>query len=691
MAETAKRQVRGWRIWSLHTGGRTIWDELGLSQRVEKLLLSRFWASVRKGLPLAVLCLLCGRVEIVGGAMPFAAAMLAAVMTRGLNVHYAAAGCIAGALMGGSTAQALACAVLYALHILLSAADLKPNDLTCVLASGIAAGCAPLFFMHTPYDGVMAAVAGGGAMLLTRLYATAMRVNLRSRKLLSTEEIVSLSVLGMGLLAGFSGISVYGVSPALAAMMLICAGVGYLGGAGAGAAVGVVTGLMIGLTQNARTDMLCAMALIGLLPGMLSPLGRLGSAGAMLLAALLAGAITPQFISFVHMIEAGIALLAFLCIPASLWKEWSGLLARSAQIRRSAVQQPHDLKTEVRGRILEYAQLYGRMAQILSGRGQGGQYAAMGSALHAVANDLGAEVVEEPELAQEVAQALDAAHVHVTGVQVQRIGEKQRVCVQIKCQRRDGLCDKRMTGVISHCMHEKMRILPTGICPMDGACALVLEPAKRYEVSAGFASRPLAAGAPCGDTCTSVSLPEGQYMMAIADGMGHGARAQEESRAAVDLLEDFLLARFSPEAALAGVNDLLLRQDTGECFSTMDLALVDQTTGLLCMMKIGAVNSYIKRNRRMVTVTGDALPMGIMEKVRPSVTKMQLQDGDVLVMMSDGVIDALDGDEGWLVDRLSAMNLASPSEAAHQIVELAAREGDRRDDMTVGVLRLYEL
>lgn len=125
-------------------------------------------------------------------------------------------------------------------------------------------------------------------------------------------------------------------------------------------------------------------------------------------------------------------------------------------------------------------------------------------------------------------------------------------------------------------------------------------------------------------------------MMALADGMGHGERAQAESRAAVDLMEDFLLARFEPEAALTGVNDLLLHKNPEESFTTMDLSLIDLTHGTLRAMKIGAADSYIRRGRRVLSVTGDALPMGILEKVRPSVTQMQLQDGDVLVMLSDG-------------------------------------------------------
>ena len=179
-------------------------------------------------------------------------------------------------------------------------------------------------------------------------------------------------------------------------------------------------------------------------------------------------------------------------------------------------------------------------------------------------------------------------------------------------------------------------------------------------------------------------------MMALADGMGHGERAQAEGRAAVDLMEDFLLARFEPEAALTGVNDLLLHKNPEESFTTMDLSLIDLTHGTLRAMKIGAADSYIRRGRRVLSVTGDALPMGILEKVRPSVTQMQLQDGDVLVMLSDGVADAMGGDEMWLTREILMMDVRSPESAARRLLADAAAAGHPQDDMTVGVLRIVQ-
>ena len=175
-------------------------------------------------------------------------------------------------------------------------------------------------------------------------------------------------------------------------------------------------------------------------------------------------------------------------------------------------------------------------------------------------------------------------------------------------------------------------------------------------------------------------LPGGQYMLAISDGMGHGSKACDESRAAVELLEDYLAAGFEPGAAVMGVNDLLLKRERGEMFATMDLALVDLTRGQLRLLKIGAVQSYIKRGRELIALSGGALPMGIVEKVRPSVTQLKMQDGDALILLSDGVMDAVDGNEKWLTEEILAMDLRDAEGAARRLISHARAVGKHEDD-----------
>lgn len=686
MAEVAKK--RAMRVWSMNTGKREpLFDGVKIEEKWQSALESPTGISLRRGIPVLAVCLFAGQGKLSGGAMPFAPALLAGAMMCGRSVGYAAAGCAVGALLAGSPGTALACALLLLLWVILRCLNLTPNDLTCVAAAGIASYALPALYAVTMQDQLTAAVGAVTAAVLARLYAAALRVKLNGRELLSPEEIISLSLLAAGVLTGFRSMEICGVSPVISALLLLNLGAGHLGGVGIGAAVGALTGLMLGVTQPVQPYLCVGLALSGLLPGLFSPLGRWGAAAALPVALVLAGAMDARFLTAQRAIEGAAAGLAFLLIRPQVWERMRRFVRREEQVRAGAVLSREDLRVEVRGKVQEYAALYGRMARTLAGAG--GQYAAVSSALHAVANDLSVTVSEQEQKTREIAQALDLAHIRVESVQAQRVGEKQRVQICWQCRRRDGLCDKRMVRVVSCAAGVPLRIRPTGVCPREGSCRLTLEEACNFEVSAGFASR-TPDGQPCGDTLTTVQLPEGQYMMALADGMGHGERAQAESRVAVDLIEDFLLARFEPEAALTGVNDLLLHKNPEESFTTMDLSLIDLTHGTLRAMKIGAADSYIRRGRRVLSVTGDALPMGILEKVRPSVTQMQLQDGDVLVMLSDGVADAMGGDEMWLTREILMMDVRSPESAARRLLADAAAAGHPQDDMTVGVLRIVQ-
>ena len=681
MAQTAKQRT-GW-VWSLNRRR----DEDAAARAEERL--QAMWdspagLSLRRGLPVLVLCAFAAQGELAGGAMPFAPALLAAAMMRGQAVDWAAAGCVLGAFIARSPGTLLACALLYLLAVCLRAANLRPNDLTCVLATGLSSYLMPLLFVQDAYGHLMAGAGAITAMVLARMYAAALRIRLRDRELLSPEEIISLTLLLAGVTAGFRGVSLWGVSPVRTAMLLVCMAAGFLGGAGLGAAVGALTGLMLGVTSPAEPYFLCGLTLLGVLSGVFSRLGRWWVAACAPVAAVLAGAMDARFLTLPRAFELLLAIAAYLSIRPAQWERLRVFVDREAQVRHSARLDPDGLRAASSERLREYAALYDRMGRNVPG---GGQFAAVSEALGRIAAEMDQPVRPLPELTRQIAQALDAQAIRAESVQAQKTGDRLTVTLGVPCRRRDGLCDARMTQTVSQAAGVPLRVRPTGVCPRQGVCRLTLEEACRYEVSEGSCCRASEEGASCGDTLTTVQLPDGLYMAALADGMGHGDEAQRESRAAVELMEDFLLARFEPEAALHGVNDLLLSRD-GECFSTMDLMLIDLTSGTLKAMKIGAVSSFVRRGRRVIEVGGDALPMGIVEKVKPSVTQMQLMDGDVLVLLSDGVLDAVDGDAAWLQSEIQTLDARAPAQSARRLIDRAAQVGCHPDDMTVCILRI---
>ena len=70
----------------------------------------------------------------------------------------------------------------------------------------------------------------------------------------------------------------------------------------------------------------------------------------------------------------------------------------------------------------------------------------------------------------------------------------------------------------------------------------------------------------------------------------------------------------------------------------------------------------------------------------------QIRPGDLLVMMTDGVLDMMEDGEERMAQVLEGLQEQNPQEIAEKILSYAicAAEGRMRDDMTVFVLCLWE-
>lgn len=204
----------------------------------------------------------------------------------------------------------------------------------------------------------------------------------------------------------------------------------------------------------------------------------------------------------------------------------------------------------------------------------------------------------------------------------------------------------------------------------------------------GAAMRPKEGETVCGDTVTSFETKTGVLCLALSDGMGSGEPARKESALTIRLLQQFLQAGIEPEAALKTLNAAwnLRSADTGS-FTTVDLLTVQPDGVAATLYKYGAAPSYWKKNGAVRRVTGRALPAGLRTTPGiPDVTRMTLEPGGFLVMISDGVADAL-RDE-WLQNLLAGYTGGDPQELAGAILAEVARQGSLSDDCCVQVLYL---
>lgn len=210
-----------------------------------------------------------------------------------------------------------------------------------------------------------------------------------------------------------------------------------------------------------------------------------------------------------------------------------------------------------------------------------------------------------------------------------------------------------------------------------------------WAVESGMAACGVDGSRENGDTYWLGQLADGRYLAALSDGMGHGALARQESGQTVTLLRLCLEAGYTRAQTLTAVNGMMLLASRGERFSTVDLVTIDLWTGQATLDKLGAAASRLLRGRSMTELTGDALPLGILETVDSRTCMLRLHAGDELVLMTDGVEDAFAG-KTELDDAIrDATSEPSAQAAADRLLRMAREaQGGRKDDMSVVVLRM---
>lgn len=244
-----------------------------------------------------------------------------------------------------------------------------------------------------------------------------------------------------------------------------------------------------------------------------------------------------------------------------------------------------------------------------------------------------------------------------------------------------------ITAVISDCEQKKYRL--SSKTDVGSGLLAVFSPAPVFDACFGFAKRTKLDSPASGDNYTLKKIDEGKFLVALCDGMGSGETANENSQAVISLVENFFAAGLDRDVIL-NITSNLISACFDDGFSTLDSAVVDLYSGKCDIVKIGATFGFIIGKDGVRIIENNSLPLGVMEKVEPTVKSFSLCDGDSLIIISDGVSDAFFSSTD-AVDFLSRENSANPQTFADKILEFALALNDNiaKDDMTVLVVKFY--
>jgi len=211
---------------------------------------------------------------------------------------------------------------------------------------------------------------------------------------------------------------------------------------------------------------------------------------------------------------------------------------------------------------------------------------------------------------------------------------------------------------------------------------------EKYRINAYFASEEGTEGEISGD---SVSFFENDDLFAygvVSDGMGSGAVAKKTSDFTVRFLKSAVLSGASVDTAVHMINSVIRRQSE-ECSVGFDVFSFDKVTGEAEFIKSGAAVSFIKRKGSLYRIKSETIPMGVMKRVDAEKIKVSVEDGDIIIMMSDGVCEP-SVDAPWLVEYLNRGLDEGVDAYTKGIIQTAKKYNKKRDDMSVLVMRIVK-
>lgn len=215
----------------------------------------------------------------------------------------------------------------------------------------------------------------------------------------------------------------------------------------------------------------------------------------------------------------------------------------------------------------------------------------------------------------------------------------------------------------------------------------------KYQIQMGVATSTKADSPVSGDSHIETKLEDGKYLLAISDGMGSGPEAMKSSKVAVKMLERLLKAGFEKEVSVGLINSTLVATSKEDMYATLDVQILDLYSGNMEFIKNGACPTYVKRNNEVQLLKSVTLPAGILDKSDLAVYDYDLQEGDIIVMCSDGIIESNTeyiNKELWVKYLLEDIQTDDAQKVANLILEEAIDNdfGRQKDDMTVIVTKV---
>ena len=190
-----------------------------------------------------------------------------------------------------------------------------------------------------------------------------------------------------------------------------------------------------------------------------------------------------------------------------------------------------------------------------------------------------------------------------------------------------------------------------------------------------------------GDSYIYENFTNGQTFIAISDGMGNGELAHKESSEALTILKCLLSFNIPIKTAIQTLQQLKQHSNANERFFSLDICMIDRERQRATFYKKGATPTFLVRNHQIELINLAQLPVGVMSDQEVDHVTLSLEEDDVLLMCSDGIVEQYPDIKELEQVILNQMG-KSPKNIAKNILQatVSKHKGKIKDDMMVLVV-----
>ncbi len=203
-----------------------------------------------------------------------------------------------------------------------------------------------------------------------------------------------------------------------------------------------------------------------------------------------------------------------------------------------------------------------------------------------------------------------------------------------------------------------------------------------------------------GDYYDVFNLDKSRLAVAIGDVSGHGLSTGLVMAMVKAAITTLVEEGADEKALFERLNELVYRSTERRAFMTLAFTIFDLAEGRIRHTNAGHLYPYLLRNGQPspISIESPSLPLGVRDQITSRTVTVDLQEGDAIVYLSDGIVEAQNefGDPfgfDHLETLLAEQTDRSPAAIRDQILDAVAKHSGTRpadDDRTVMVLRFEQ-